>query len=113
MKRFFGIMSLMAVIAMMVACGGKKEHQYIGKFTDEFGNKFELRKDYTASILFEGFPKATEEVWSDGENHDLPYATISFNGNPAYYYLRDGVLYTSMEHMAKGSPAIQITWEDD
>ena len=113
MKRFFGIMSLVAVIMMMVACGGKKEHQYIGKFTDEFGNKFELREDHKAFIQFVGFEKVSEEVWSDGDNHDLPYAIISFNGTPAYYYLRDGVLYNSMENMAQGHPAIQITWEDD
>ena len=50
MKRFFGIISLIAVIAMMVACSDSKRDSYVGKFTDEFGNKFELRKDYTAGI---------------------------------------------------------------
>ena len=102
MKRFFGIISLIAVIAMMVACSDSKRDSYVGKFTDEFGNKFELRTQ-----------RVNEQKWSDGDNHELPYAMISFNGNPAYWYLRDGMLYTSMEHMAQGHPAIKITWVEE
>ncbi len=113
MKRFFGIISLIAVIAMTVACSDSKRDSYVGKFTDEFGNKFELRKDYTAGIELVGTQRVNEQKWSDGDNHELPYAMISFNGNPAYWYLRDGMLYTSMEHMAQGHPAIKITWVEE
>lgn len=113
MKRFFGMMSLVAVMMLTLAsCGSKKHEGYVGKFTDQFGNKFELRADYTAGIEFVGTQKVTEVTWSDGEAHDRAYATISFNGNPNYYYLRDGVLYGSESAMVNGHPAIQIEWED-
>ena len=111
MKRFFGMMSLVAVMMLMVACSSKHEG-FTGKFTDQFGNKFELRSDYTGSITFVGYDKPTEVTWSDGEHHELPYAMISFNGNPAYYYLRDGVLYGSESAMVNGHAPITIEWED-
>ncbi len=112
MKRFFGMMSLVTMMMLMLTACSSKHEGFTGKFTDQFGNKFELRKDYTASITFVGYDQPTEVTWSDGEQHDRTYATISFNGNPNYYYLRDGVLYGSESAMVNGHPAIQIEWED-
>ena len=106
------MISLVAVMMMMVACGSKEHKGFTGKFTDEFGNKFELREDYTATVHIVGVPAADEVKWSDGENHDRAYATIEFNGNPNYWYLRDGKLYGTEEAMVNGHPEIKIEWED-
>lgn len=106
----FACLSLSLLFA---ACGGKSEakHGFVGKFTDEFGNKFELRSDYTATIQFVGDEKVNETKWHDGPLHDSPFATIEFNGNPVYYYLRDGVLYRHKEDMDSGRCAIKIDYE--
>ncbi len=111
MKKIFGLTCLLAVLTLFVACGNQQEHKFVGKFTDEFGNKFELRSDYTATITIKGGePKETK--WFDGNDHKSPYATIEFNGDPAYYYFRDGVLYRHRENMIDGNMAIKITWEE-
>ena len=113
MKRFFGMMGLLAVMMLMVACGGEKEHQFVGKFTDEFGNKFDLREDRTATIVFSGMAdKPIETTWSNGEGNTLPYATIMFNGDPSYWYMRDGFLYRHRKDMELGRFAINITWDE-
>ena len=112
MKRFLGLTCLMAVVTLFVACSSQQEHKFVGKFTDEFGNKFELRPDYSATITIIGAePKETR--WSNGNNHELPYATIEYNGDPAYYYMRDGALYRHRENMVDGKMAIKITWEEE
>lgn len=104
------VLSFLFAMVLLVGCGSK-EHKYVGKFTDEFGNKFELRDDYTATITYIG-SDPVDTKWFDGNNHELPYATIEFNGDPAYYYFRDGVLYRHRENMIDGSRAIKIEWED-
>ena len=91
--------------------GAGKENSCVGVFTDEFGNRFELREDYTASIVFAGNDKTNNTKWRDGENHDSPFATIEYNGDPSYYFLRDGFLYRHREDMEKGRCAIKIAYE--
>ena len=84
---------------------------YVGKYEDEFGNKFELRADYTATIQFAGQETANETHWSDGPDHNSPFATIEYNGNPNYYFMRDGVLYRHHEDMERGTARITIKRE--
>ena len=62
MKRLFGMISLVAVMMMMVACGSKEHQGFTGKFTDEFGNKFELREDYTATVMCHVFTPVFESM---------------------------------------------------
>jgi len=109
MKKSIVLGLLFCLMTLLTGCSSK-EHKYVGTFTDEFGNKFELRDDYTATITFVGCDPQ-ETGWSDGDKHDMPYATIAFNGDPAYYYLRDGMLYRHREHMIDGTMAIKIEWE--
>lgn len=91
--------------------GGDKEDGFVGVFTDEYGNKFELRDDYTATIEFVGNNKVNQTRWRDGEHHDSPFATIEYNGDPTYYYLRDGFLYRHKEDMERGRCAINIVYQ--
>lgn len=114
MKRLVLFLAL-AVSLVFCACGGGSKHgdsKFAGTFTDEFNDKFELREDYTGTIQFDGNDKKISITWSDGENHKRPFATISFNGDPAYYYLRDGSLYRQKEDMENGRCAIKITYDD-
>ena len=115
MKKFLLVSCFVTVLIALTACSDKQgnAHKFIGKFTDEFGNKFELREDKTATIVFAGLDdKVVETTWSNGEGDSLPYATIAFNGDPTSYFLRDGVLYRDRQHMDDGAPAIQITWDE-
>jgi|LAHS01.1.fsa_nt_gb hypothetical protein len=112
MKKILGIL-LVVTTLLAASCGGSKheEGKFAGKFTDEFENKFELNDDYTGTIQFAGNSKVEKITWSDGEDHKSPFATIMYNGDPTYYYLRDGKLYRHEEDMDHGEPAIDIKYE--
>ena len=86
---------------MVIACGKKSasEGPVTGKYIDEFGNKFELREDHTATIQFAGQDKVNETRWYDAEHSDTSYVTIGYNGDSTYYYLSHGKLYRSKEQM--------------
>ena len=79
-----------------------------GKYEDEFGNVFELRDNHTATIQFAGQENVNETVWGDGPNGNSPYATITYNNNPFYYFMRDGNLYRYREDMNEGRHAIKL-----
>lgn len=114
MKKFLGFLCLSAAL-LLTACGGSSErpaHKFAGTFTDEFDNKFVLNEDYTATIQFAGSDNIVETAWHDGVNHNSPFATIEYNGDPTYYYLRDGFLYRRQEDMANGTCAIVIKYEE-
>ncbi|MBQ9575805.1 MAG: hypothetical protein IJV11_02905 [Muribaculaceae bacterium] len=109
----FKTLLIAGVAALTISCGGNSssgssDKKFAGSYIDEFGNQFELREDHTATILFKGGDKANETHWSDGPNHDSPFATIEYNGDPSYYYMRDGVLYRHKEDMDRGRPAIKL-----
>ena len=113
MKRILGYACMLAVMILFSCSGGNNEaHKFAGSFEDEFHNKFVLNEDYTATIQFAGNSDIIETEWRDGVNHDSPYATIRFNGDPSYYYLRDGNLYRHFEDMTNGRCAIKITYDD-
>ena len=104
----------MFVLLLSACAGGSKErgnHDFAGTFVDEFGNKFVLNTDYTATIQFAGSDNVVQTSWHDGVNHESPYATIEYNGDPSYYYLRDGNLYRRQEDMQNGKCAIIINYE--
>lgn len=116
LARLTKVIIFTACCILAVACGSGskgegKGHGFAGSFTDEFGNKFELREDYTATIEFAGNNKTNTTKWRDGEQHDSPFATIEYNGDPTYYYLRDGYLYRHKEDMERGRCAISITYQ--
>ena len=116
MKKYFGIVCIIAAL-LLSACGGsgsseRRDRHFAGSFTDEFGNKFVLNEDYTATIQFAGTEEVVETSWRDGENHDSPFATIKYNGDPAYYYLRDACLYRRYEDMQNGKLAITVNYDE-
>jgi len=113
MKRFVLFLSL-ALTLLFTACGGSKHdsNKFAGSFTDEFNNKFVLNEDYTGTIQFAGNDKVEQITWSDGTDHKRPYATIKWNGDPSYYFLRDGALYRYEKDMDEGRAAIKITYNE-
>lgn len=118
MKRI-ALLAAFALVLALSACGGKSNstgstdnnHSFAGTFTDEFGNRFELLDDYRGTIQFDKHTEVDSITWFDGENHDRPYATINYNGDPTYYYLRDGSLYRHQDDMERGRCAIKISYE--
>lgn len=112
MKRYL-LFLCFAVSLLLCACGSKHDDsKFAGTFTDEFNNKFELRSDYTGTIQMAGNQNKENITWSDGEDHKRPFATIKYNGDPNYYYLRDGFLYRHQEDMDHGRMAIKITYDE-
>lgn len=119
MKRFVLFLTL-SLSLVFCACGGGSKHdgsgqgsnKFVGRFTDEFGNRFELKDDYTGTLQFDRTDKVDTIKWSDGVNHECPFATIEWNGDPSYYYLRDGALYRHEDDMNQGRCAIKISYAD-
>ena len=114
MKRFLVFICL-AVTFVFMSCGGgskQENHGFAGSFTDEFENKFVLNEDYTGTIQFAGNEKKEQITWSDGDDHKRPFATIKWNGDPTYYYLRDGALYRQETDMNEGRAAIKIAYDE-
>lgn len=101
-------------IFVFAACGGSKHNpnKFAGSFTDEFNNKFVLNEDYSGTLQCDGIDKIDTISWSDGPDHKRPFATIKYNGDPSYYYLRDGMLYRHEEDMDHGRCAIKITYDE-
>ena len=108
--------SVLAVAACLLLAGcsktrGSREGGFTGTFTDEFGNQFTLNEDMTSIVTISGAQPDTTQ-WSDGDNHDQDYATITYNYDPNYFFLKDGKLYNSRKAMEQGHPAIEIHYED-
>ena len=108
--KFFQTLVIAGLAACVVSCGNKNaaEGPVTGKYVDEFGNKFELREDHTATIQFDGQDKVNETRWYDGDRGDTSYVSIGYNGDTAYYYMSHGKLYRNKESMDIGSPAIEL-----
>lgn len=112
MRKFFGF-ALIAVMMSLMMSSCNKVHDYVGRFTDEFDNVFEIRADHTATIHFAGSDHSVETVWRDSVYHKIPYAAIEFNGDPNYYYLSNGFLYRRLDDMKDGRCAINIQYDED
>ena len=103
-----------AACLLLAGCSktrGSREGGFTGTFTDEFGNQFTLNEDMTSIVTISGAQPDTTQ-WSDGDNHDQDYATIMYNYDPNYFFLKDGKLYNSRKAMEQGHPAIEIHYED-
>lgn len=115
MKRFVSLLIVAVVTVAFTACGDGKQRdnvKFAGTFTDEFNNTFVLNDDYTGTIHFDGVDRVDTILWSDGQDHKRPFATIRYNGDPTYYYLRDGALYRHEEDMDNGRCAIRIEYAE-
>ena len=112
MKKYLGF-ALIVVVTVLLMSGCQKAHEYVGRFTDEFNNVFELRADHSVTIHFAGSDHLVETVWRDSVYHKIPFAAIEFNGDPAYYYLRDGSLYRRLDNMEDETCAINIHYEEE
>lgn len=117
MKKVLSVLFLTAFLFFIQGCGGpakqqSEDHKFAGTFEDEYGDIFTLNKDMTTSIQFKNTPKEYKGKWNDGENHSRPYATIDFNGDPNYYYLRDGYLYRYRQDMDEGRCKIKISYKN-
>ncbi len=109
--KIFKTLLIAGIAVTVMSCGGNKsadDGTVTGKYVDEFGNKFELREDHTATIQFDGQDKVNETRWYDGDRGDTSYVSIGYNGDTAYYYMSHGKLYRSKESMDIGSPAIEL-----
>ena len=111
--KLFHTLFIVGFTVAVVSCGSKSADggQVTGKYVDEFGNKFELREDHTATIQFDGQDKINETHWYVGEHSDTSYVTIEYNGDTTYYYMSHGKLYRSKQSMDIGSPAIELKRE--
>lgn len=116
MKKVFSVLLLSLTFVLIHSCGGTKhenDHKFVGTFTNEYEDVFTLNEDMTASILFKGAKEEVKTTWYDGDDHKRPYATIEYNGDPQYYFLRDGALYRHKEDMEEGRCKITITYKED
>ena len=103
---FFFLLS----IAGFSSCnlGGTKK-EYSGMYVDEFGNHFTLNENHTGSIVFANSEKVNDIFWNEGKKYGVQCATISYNGNPEYYYLCKGYLFLHKEDMLNSRCPIIIT----
>ena len=108
-NRLFKTLLIAGVAVAVMSCNRSADDgQVTGKYIDEFGNKFELREDHTATIQFDGQDKVNETRWYEGEHADTSYVTIGYNGDTTYYYMSHGKLYRSKHNMEIGSAAIEL-----
>lgn len=109
-SKLFKSFLIVGMTTIVISCGQKSasEGPVTGKYIDEFGNKFELREDHSATIQFVGQNNVNETRWYDGAHSDTSYVTIGYNGDSTYYFLSHGKLYRSKEQMEAGSPAIEL-----
>ena len=111
-KRIFNTLLIAGVAVMIAACSKNADDGKVtGKYVDEFGNKFELREDHTATIQFNGQDKINETRWLEGEHGDTSYVTIEYNGDSTYFFMSHGKLYRSKQTMDVGNPAVQLERE--
>jgi len=108
-SRIFHTLLFIGIAMIVISCGKSADDGCVtGSFVDEFGNKFELRDDHTATIQFEGQDKINETFWHDGYHSDTSYVTIEYNGDSTYFYMSHGKLYRHLEDMKTGHPAIEL-----
>lgn len=116
MKKILSVFFFSVILLSLQACGGSSKqsdnHKFAGTFEDQFGDVFTLNEDMTTTIQFKGAAQEFKGKWFDGQNHERPYATIEYNGDPNYYYLRDGYMYRYKQDMEEGRCKISIKYKD-
>lgn len=106
MLSFFLILSI-----IIIACG-REQVASTGSFVDEFGNRFVLNADSTATIQFAGMNEVESSYWHIVRQPDgIVYASIYYNGNPEYYYLTNNKLYRYKKDMLNNRNAIEVNYE--
>lgn len=83
--------------------------EYSGVYIDEYGNRFTLNENHTGTILFVNSEKVNNIMWNEEKKYGIQCATISYNGNPEYYYLRKGYLFLHKEDMLNHICPISVT----
>ena len=108
-NKFFKALLITAIVTTAFSCNKNADDgQVTGKYVDEFGNKFELREDHSATIQFDGQDKVNDTRWHNGAHNDTSYITIEYNGDSTYYYMSHGKLYRRIEDLKAGHPAIEL-----
>ena len=80
----------MCVVLALAGCAQQKsDPTFVGSFQDEFGNKFALNADQSATIEFVNTGKIIPTTWEKLDADSARYAAIAFNGDPSYYILKD------------------------
>lgn len=98
---------------VMFSCGtNKSEYQLIGKFEDEFGNKFELKEEMDATIEFVNTNKIVQTTWTKHEEDGHPYAAIEYNGNAEYFLLQGNGLYRHVDDMKNNRRKINVAYQE-
>lgn len=112
MKKYLALIWIVSSLVLASSCS-RDPKAFAGIFTDEFGNKFVLNADSTATIQFAGFDSVEQTRWSSVEvSKDSAFACIEYNGNPEYYYLYKNKLYRYKEDMDEGRRGIEISYEE-
>ena len=108
-NKYFKALLITAIVTTAFSCNKNADDgQVTGKYVDEFGNKFELREDHSATIQFDGQDKVNDTRWHNGARNDTSYITIEYNGDSTYYYMSHGKLYRRIEDLKAGHPAIEL-----
>ena len=82
-NKYFKALLITAIVTTAFSCNKNADDgQVTGKYVDEFGNKFELREDHSATIQFDGQDKVNDT--------------------------RCGKLYRRIEDLKAGHPAIEL-----
>jgi hypothetical protein len=102
----------MSILLMLVGCAHHSSNpSFIGAFEDEFGNKFVLNEDHSATIEYVNTNKVIPTTWNLVESDSASYATIAFNGDDHYFLVKDeSSMFRHMADMMANRAAISITY---
>jgi len=106
--------ALLSAALLLTACNSKPKGtagNFKGEFVTAFGDRFVLNDDYSAEIQFDKQDTVFHTSWGDGPDHDRAYANIGFNGNSAYFYVRDGKLYYHKGEMEQGKNGVDLQYK--
>lgn len=112
MNKYIKTLSFYIILSAFTLSCTREQIPSTGSFTDEFGNRFVLNDDSTATIQFAGMTDIETSYWHIVKQPDgMVYASIYYNGNPEYYYLSNNKLYRYKEDMLNNRNAIEINYE--
>jgi len=106
--------ALLSAALLLTGCNSKPKGtvgNFKGEFVSAFGDRFVLHDDYTTEIQFDKQDTVFHTSWTDGPAHDRAYATVEFNGNDSYFFVRDGKLYYHRADMEHGRNGVDIRYK--